>query len=134
MIHGSVGNQTQRLFAEPFPIDNVLIHHCRLELLLGSKVEDLDCPALGLERDDVLAPVHDGAVGIDWSPHDLIVVLQVNNDDLGLFVFIELLANADVVVRFEGLEIGKRVSARHPIGLNARSGPLTHDVKPMDAG
>lgn len=103
VIHGSVGNQTQRRLTVPLPIDNVLIHHRRFELLFRPKIEDLNCSALSLERDDVLAPVHDGTVGVDWSPHDLIVVLQVNNNNLRLIIFVELLANADVVVRFEGL-------------------------------
>jgi hypothetical protein len=58
---------------------------------------------LSLEGDNVLAPVHDRTVGIDRPPHDLIVVLQVNNDDLWLVVLIELLANTNIVIRFEGL-------------------------------
>lgn len=75
VVHGGVGNQTQRLFTEPFPVDDILVHHCGLELLLCLKVEDLNCAPLSLEGDDVLGPVHDGTVGIDRPPHNLIVVL-----------------------------------------------------------
>lgn len=103
VVDGGLGNQTQGLVTEPLPVDDVLIHHCRLELLLCGKVEDLNCPALGLEGDNVLAPVHDRTVRIDWPPHDLIVVLQVNNDDLWLVVLLELLANTDIVIGFESL-------------------------------
>lgn len=71
--------------------------------MLYGKVEDLDCAALSFEGDNVLAPVHDGTVSVDRPPHDLIVVLQVNNDDLWLVVLIELLANTDIVIGFEGL-------------------------------
>lgn len=103
MVHGGVGNQTQGLVTEPLPVDDILVHHRRLELLLCLQVEDLNCPALRLECDDVLAPVHDGAVSVDRPPHDIVVVLQVNNDDLRLVIFVELLANADIVIRFESL-------------------------------
>jgi hypothetical protein len=103
MVDGGFRNQTQGLFAEPLPVHNILVHYRRLELLLDGEIENLDCPALSLEGDNVLAPVHDCTVGIDRPPHDLIVVLQVNNDDLWLVVLFELLANTDIVIRFEGL-------------------------------
>lgn len=106
VVDGGLRHQTQSLVAEPLPVDNILVHDRGLELLLGGEVENLNCPALGLEGDDVLAPVHDRTVGIDRSPHDLIVVLQVNNDDLWLVVLFELLANTDIVIRFESLLCG----------------------------
>lgn len=106
VVDGGLGDQTQGLVAEPLPVDNILVHYRGLQLLLGGEVEDLNCPALGLEGDNVLAPVHDRTVSIDRPPHDLIVVLQVNNDDLWLVVLVELLANTDIVIRFEGLLCG----------------------------
>lgn len=51
-----------------------------------------------LERNDLPIPVHDGTVSIDGSFDDLIVVLKVNDDDLGLVVFIDFLPNADIVI------------------------------------
>lgn len=111
MVDGSLGDQTQGPLAEPFPVNDVFIHDGRLQLLLCSEVKDLNCSALGLQRNDVLAPVHDRTVGIDWSPHHIIVVFQINNDNLGLLIFVELLANTDIVIGFKGLiEDGSIVS------------------------
>lgn len=68
--------------------------------MLGSEVEDLDGAALRLEGNNVLAPVHDGTVSVDGAPEDLIVVLKVDNDNLRLVVFVELLADTDIVIGF----------------------------------
>lgn len=100
MVNGCVGDQTQALLVEPLPVNNVLIHHCRLQFLLGREIEDLDCPALGLEGDDVLVPVHDRTVRVNWPAHNIIVVLQIDDNDLGLVLVIKLLPNANVVIGF----------------------------------
>jgi len=44
--------------------------------------------------------VHDGTVRLDRSPDDFIVVLEVDDDDLGLFGFAESLTYADEVIGF----------------------------------
>jgi hypothetical protein len=48
--------------------------------------------------------VHNGAVGTDRSPDDIVCVLQINDDRLGGGVgFVVDLAHAHVLVGFEGL-------------------------------
>ena len=91
-----VGDKAQRTLADPLPEHNVLGHRIRLQLPFGVQVEDLQS-ALGLERDDILGPVHDGAVSLDGSPRDIIAVVQIDDDDLG-GSFIALLPHADVAV------------------------------------
>ena len=44
--------------------------------------------------------MHNGTVGLDRPLGDLIVVLEVNDDDLGLGAFGYDLSDADVVVGF----------------------------------
>ena len=44
--------------------------------------------------------MHDGRVGTDWSPEDIVGVREVNNDDL--ILLIDLFAHANKVVRLEG--------------------------------
>lgn len=100
VVNRGVRDEAEGGLAEPFPVDNILIHDRRLEFLFRGEVEDLDGSALGLESNDVLAPVHDRTVGVDGALHDIVVVLQIDNDDLRLVIFIELLPNADVMIRF----------------------------------
>jgi hypothetical protein len=47
--------------------------------------------------------VHDGTVGLDGPAHDIVVVLEVDDDDFGLGGFVQLLADAEVVVGLERL-------------------------------
>ena len=42
--------------------------------------------------------MHDGTVGLDGPPKDLIVVLEIDDDDFRVGVFIQLLTDADVMV------------------------------------
>ena len=44
--------------------------------------------------------MHNSTVRVYGSLDDFIVVLEINNNDLGFVLFIELLSNADVVIRF----------------------------------
>lgn len=103
MVNRSVSHQTQRCFAKPLPIDNILVHRVGLELLLRPKVEDLNCAALSPEGDDVLSPMHNSIVGVNGPAHNFIVIFQVDDEDLWLVLLIELLTDADVVIGFEGL-------------------------------
>ena len=49
-----------------------------------------------LQREDLLVRVHNGRVGRDWSPEDIIGIREVYDDDLvGL---VDLLAHANEVV------------------------------------
>ena len=40
-------------------------------------------------------PVHNSTIGLDWSPDDLIVFFEVDDDDLGLSLLAELLADTN---------------------------------------
>lgn len=42
--------------------------------------------------------MHDGTVGVDRSLDNFIVVLEVDDDDLGLVVFVDFLSDADIVI------------------------------------
>lgn len=87
VINRDICDQTQTCLAEPFPVHYILREYGGLEFLFRLEVEDLDSSALGLEGDDVPVPMHDGIVGVDGSADDFIVVLQVDDDNLGLVVF-----------------------------------------------
>ena len=57
-----------------------------------------------LESYDGLSQVHDGAVGADRSPDDIVCVLQIDDDGLGGGVGIVVdLAHANVLVGLECL-------------------------------
>lgn len=43
-------------------------------------------------------PMHDGAVRLDWSFDNLIVIFEVDYNDLGVGAFWNGLADADVMV------------------------------------
>jgi hypothetical protein len=52
-----------------------------------------------LERKYLLARVHNGRVGSDGSPEDIVALAQIDDDDLVLFV--DLFANANEAVGLE---------------------------------
>lgn len=106
VVDSGVCDQAERAVGDPLPEDDVLVHGGRLQLLLVIQVEDLDCSRLGLECDDVEVPVHDGAVGLDWSSRHIVAVFEVDDDNFGGCSLVLLLSNADVVVGFECLEGG----------------------------
>ena len=126
-----VRHQAKMVLAIPFPEQNVLAHGGRLESLTLIQIEDLQRSLLGLEGDDQLVPVHDGAVSLDRSTGDIIVVVEVDDDDLWLGVIIEPLTNADESVRFQRLYA--RLAAVK-LDHRAQRRSLTHELKPMDAG
>lgn len=103
MVYTCVGNKSQALLIEPFPVDNVLVHGGRFQLLFLSQVKDLKSPRLRLERDNLLVPVHDRTVGLDWAPDDIVVVLEFDDDYLRRGALVDLLANTDIVIRFQCL-------------------------------
>ena len=54
---------------------------------------------MGFERNDLLIPMHDGAIGLDWSFDDLIVVLQVNENYFRIARALRvLLSHTDIVI------------------------------------
>lgn len=106
MVDGIVCDHAKSCETDPFPVDDVLVHRRRLELDLLPQVEYLECALVGLERDDLPLPVHDGAVGLDRPSCDLIIVLQINDDNLRVGIFGQLLANADIVIGLKGLVRG----------------------------
>ena len=70
---------------------------------LLAEIKDLERPLICFERDDLLGPVHEGTVCLDWSPDDFIVVLKVDDDNFGGGIFAEFLANADIIIGFKSL-------------------------------
>ena len=72
--------------------------------MLLPKIEDLKRALLRFESDYELVPMHDCTVGLDRPPDNVIGILEVYNDDLWRRVLIELLTDADVIVRFKSLE------------------------------
>ena len=94
------------------------------------QVKDLQGPRLGFERNDLLVPVHDSAIGLDWPLGDLIVVLEVNDDDFGIARALGvLLSDTDIVVGFKRLRTINIDSPRPLMSVK-----LTHELKPIDAG
>jgi hypothetical protein len=104
VVHGFGADQRKRGLADPPPKLDVLLMAVCLQALLGLEVEELQRPALRLERDDRLSQVHDGAVRADRSPNDIVCVLQIDDDRLGGGVGLVVdLAHAHVLVRLECL-------------------------------
>jgi hypothetical protein len=103
VIDCSICYQTQRCLAEPLPEYHILVHCRRLQLCLRAEVKYLQGSRLCLERNDLLAPVHDGTISFDWSPNDIIALLEVYDDHFGLRGFILLLSYTNEGVGFEGL-------------------------------
>ena len=95
-----LGNHAQSGRTDPFPVNYIFIHCCRLELKLLTKIEDLEGSLVCLERNDLPIPMHNGAISLDRSPDDLIVVFEVDDDDLWGSIFTKLLTHAHKVIRF----------------------------------
>jgi hypothetical protein len=109
VIDGLCADECERCLADPSPELDVLLMAVCLQTLLGLEVEQLQCPALGLEGYDGLSQVHDGAVGANRSPNDIVGVLEIDDDSLGGRVgFVVDLTYANVLV---GLECLDRLSA-----------------------
>ncbi|PNY29194.1 Uncharacterized protein TCAP_00893 [Tolypocladium capitatum] len=106
VVDAGGGDETEGGLANPPPELDVLVHCARLELLLLLEVEDLQRPGLGLEGDDVPIPVHDGTVGLDGPTRDIVAILELDDDDLGLSGLALLFSDADVGVGFERLQRG----------------------------
>jgi hypothetical protein len=98
MIDCGVGHQPKTCLAVPFPEDNIFGHGGGFELLFGTQVEDLNSSGLSLEGNDLLVPVHDGAICVDGSLDDFIVVLEINDDNLRFVFIINFLSYANIVI------------------------------------
>lgn len=104
MVDRLCADERKSGLADPSPELNVLLMAVCLQTFLGLEVEQLQRLALRLESYDGLCQVHDGAVCADWSPDDIIRVLEVDNDCLGGGIgFAVDLAHANVLVGFERL-------------------------------
>ena len=128
VVDARVGHQSQRRLIKEFPEDYILNHSIALEFGFVFKVEYLQSPRLSFERNDELVPVHDGAVSLDRSANDIVGILEVDDDDFGLRVVVNLLTDADIVIGFKSLlacvsEVRK-----------AHCAVLTQELKPIDAG
>lgn len=91
-------NHSDAGIAKPFPEHDILGHYSGLELLFRLEVENLDGFALGFEGDNILAPVHDGTVGVDGPSDDLIVIFQIHYNHLCFLFVADFLSYADIVV------------------------------------
>ena len=104
MVHSFCADKRKSCLADPPPKLDILLVAVRLQALLGLEVEQLQCPALCLESYDGLSQVHDGAISTNWSPNDVIRVLEVDDDSLGGSVgFVIDLAHTDILVGLECL-------------------------------
>ena len=101
MVDSCIGHQTQRVIANPFPERDIFIHCIGLQLCFLRQVENLQCALLSFEGNDLLVPVHNGAIGLDGSLHDFIVVFEVDDDDFGVAGALRnFLPDADIVIGF----------------------------------
>lgn len=94
VVDGVLGDQTKGRLADPLPEGNIFTHCCRLQLRFLLEVEDLE-GATGLQGNDMTRPVHDGGVRLDRPPGDIVVVLQVDDNDIGRARFVFLVSDAD---------------------------------------
>lgn len=79
MIDAACSDETQGGVADPFPELNIFVHGGRLELLLLPEVEDLQSSRLGLERNYLLVPVHNGTVRLDRASGDIVAIFELDN-------------------------------------------------------
>ena len=128
MVYCILGDKSQTLWAKPLPVCDVLQHRIGVDFDLLAKIEYLQSSLLRFERDDLLRPVHDRTVGLDWPLDDLIVVLQVDYNHVWTCTFLGLLTNADVMIGLEGLEFIRACAAHTTVTS------LTQVLKPIDLG
>jgi hypothetical protein len=130
MVHGFCADKRKSRLADPSPELDVLLMAVCLQTLLGLEVEELQRPTLRLKSDNRLSQVHDGAVGADRSPDDIVCVLEVDDDRLGGGVgFVVHLAHANVLVGLERLD-----SCQHPVHVGlAGASPHTQFCHVIDA-
>jgi hypothetical protein len=86
VVHGCIGHESNRLFIDPFPKGDVLVHDVGFEFGFQFEVEDLEL-SLGFEGNDFVCGVHDCTVGGDGSAHDGALVVEVDDDDVVGFVY-----------------------------------------------
>lgn len=74
--------------------------------------------------------MHDGIVGLDGSADNIIAILEVDNDDFGCGIIINLLANANISIGFESLQ---QLVNKLAIQRRRRTALLhTHELKVME--
>ena len=100
VVDGGFGHETKAGLAVPLPELDVFVHDGRLQLLLARQVEDLDCPTLRLESQNLARPMHDSTVGGDRSLDDIVAILEVDYYYLRLVVFINLLSYTNERIGF----------------------------------
>lgn len=130
MVNCCVCHQTQCCLAEPLPENNILVHCSRLQLLLLTKVKDLERPGLGLQRNNILGPVHDSTIGLDRSSNDIATVLEFDDYDFRGGGSSLLFADAYEGIGFEGLEYGISSALNE---WHAQFEKLTQELNPIDA-
>jgi hypothetical protein len=131
VVYGLCADERKGCLADPSPELNVLLMAVCLQTLLGLEVEELQRSALRLKSYDGLCQVHDGAVGANGSPDDIVCVLQIDDDRLGRGIgFVVDLTHANVLVGFECL---RAVSAPPNSGFR-EIGPHTQFCHDIDAG
>ena len=98
MVDAGGSDETNGGLADPLPELDVLVHCAGLELLLLFEVEDLEGSGLGLEGNDLASPVHDGTVGLDGPPRDVVLVLELDDDDFGRGSLVLLFSDTHIVI------------------------------------
>jgi len=119
VVYGLGADKRKGGLADPSPELNVFLMAVCLQALLGLEVEELQRPSLRLESYDGLCQVHDGAVGADRSPDDIVCVLEIDDDRLGGGVGVGVdLAHANVLVGLERLSsLSAQMTPAAQIGL-----------------
>lgn len=105
VVNAGCCDKTKLVLANPLPELNIFVHGARLKLLLLLKVEDLQCSRLSLESNHLSVPVHDGTVGLDRPAGDIVAILELDDNNLGLGCLILLLPHTDVRVGLECLAL-----------------------------
>lgn len=98
VVDRRVCNQANRGLTNPLPKDDILVHSCRLQLRLLLQVEDLQGPRLSSQGDDLSREVHNGAIGLDGPPHNVVAILEVDDNNFGRRGLVLLFSNADIRV------------------------------------
>lgn len=83
VVDSGICDKAKRGLGDPLPEHDVFVHSGRLQLRLVVEIEYLERSRLCLEGNDVARPVHDGTVGLDGAPCDIVVVLEIDDNDFG---------------------------------------------------
>jgi len=103
VVYSRIGYKTNGGLADPLPKGDILIHLGGLELRLCTEIKDLESSLGGAQGNYLTGPMHDGAISLDWTSRHVVAIFEGDDDNLRLGGLTSLLANTEVVVRFEGL-------------------------------